>query len=149
MIGTLWCSELFWRSSVMYLHHMTLFTSTYLTYDKHSNYSFKSIIENAVCKMSAILFMTQCMGLIPDTQNCGLRMRRECRERLAGHRLQRKSLVSDPDLHHCMCMTHMPWCKSGSPTPVAGKTFPTFPAHAQHTILRICTLKISVLNLNT
>ena len=26
------------------------------------------------------------MGLLPDTQNCGLRMRRECRERLPRHR---------------------------------------------------------------
>ena len=36
------------------------------------------------------------MGLLPDTQNCGLRMRQECRERFPGHRLQRKLLVSDP-----------------------------------------------------
>ena len=27
-----------------------------------------------------------CMGLLPDTQNCGLRMRRECRERFPRHR---------------------------------------------------------------
>ena len=26
------------------------------------------------------------MGLLPDTQNCGLRMRRECRERFPLHR---------------------------------------------------------------
>ena len=25
------------------------------------------------------------MGLLPDNQNCGLRMRRECRERLPRH----------------------------------------------------------------
>ena len=36
------------------------------------------------------------MGLLPDTQNCGLRRYRKCRERFPHHRLQRKPLVSDP-----------------------------------------------------
>ena len=53
------------------------------------------------------------MGLLPDTQNFVLRMRRECRERFPRHRLQRKPLVSDPDLHHGTCVTHVPWCMSG------------------------------------
>ena len=57
------------------------------------------------------------MGLLPDTQNCGLRMRRECRERFPRHRLPRKPLVSDFGMHHGTCMTHMPWCMSGSLTP--------------------------------
>ena len=43
-------------------------------------------------------------------------MRRECRERFPRHRLQRKPLVSDPDMHHGTCVTHVPWCMSGSPT---------------------------------
>ena len=30
------------------------------------------------------------MGLLPDMQNCGLRLRRERRERFPRHRLQRK-----------------------------------------------------------
>ena len=29
-------------------------------------------------------------------------------------RLQRKPLVSDPDMHHGTCVTHVPWCLSGS-----------------------------------
>ena len=53
------------------------------------------------------------MGLLPDTQNCVLRMRRECRERFPRHRLQRKSLISDPDMHHGTCVTHVPWCNVG------------------------------------
>ena len=57
--------------------------------------------------------MTPCMGLLPDTQNRGLRMRRECRERFPRHRFQRKPLVSDPGIHHGTCVTHVPWCMSG------------------------------------
>ena len=30
------------------------------------------------------------------------------------HRLQRKPLVCDPGMHHGTCVTHMPWCMSGS-----------------------------------
>ena len=57
---------------------------------------------------------TTVMGLLPNTQNCGLCMRRECRERFPHHRLQRKLLVSNPGMHHGTCDTHVPWCMSGS-----------------------------------
>ena len=77
------------------------------------------------------------MGLLPDTQNRVLHMRRECRERFPRHRLQRKSLISDPNMHHGTCVTHVPWCMSGSLTKGGGEKFPAFPAHAQHAILRI------------
>ena len=40
------------------------------------------------------------MGLLPDMQFCGLRLRRECRERFPHHPLQRKPLVSYPSMHH-------------------------------------------------
>ena len=56
------------------------------------------------------------MGLLPDTQNCEFPMRRECRERFPRHRLPRKQLVSDPGMHHGTCVTHVPWCMSGSLT---------------------------------
>ena len=56
------------------------------------------------------------VALLPHTQNCGLRMRRECRGRLPRHRLRRKPLVSDPGMHHGTCVTHAPWCMSGSLT---------------------------------
>ena len=51
--------------------------------------------------------------------------------------------VSDPDMHHGTCVTHVPWCMPGSLTSGFlwsrwwGKTFPAFPAHAQSAILRI------------
>ena len=54
------------------------------------------------------------MGLLPDMLNCGLRMRRECRERFSRHRFQSKPLVNDPGMHHDTCVTHVSWCMSGS-----------------------------------
>ena len=51
--------------------------------------------------------------------------------------------VSDPDMHHGTCVTHVPWCMPGSLNSGflwkrrRGKTFPAFPAHAQPAILRI------------
>ena len=51
--------------------------------------------------------------------------------------------VSDPDMHHGTCVTHVPWCMPGSLTSGflwhrrRGNTFPAFPAHAQHATLRI------------
>ena len=51
---------------------------------------------------------------LPVTQNCGLRMRRECRERFPRHRFQRKLLVSYPGMHHVTRFTQIPWCMSGS-----------------------------------
>ena len=51
-------------------------------------------------------------------------MRRECRERFPRHRLQRKPLVSDPGMHHGTCVTHVPWCMSGSLARVGGENVP-------------------------
>ena len=61
------------------------------------------------------------MGLLPDTQNCVLRMRRECRERFPHRQRQRKPLVSDPGMHHGTCVTRVPWCISGSLTHGGGE----------------------------
>ena len=51
--------------------------------------------------------------------------------------------VSDPDMHHGTCVTHVPGCMPGSLTTSfiwsrrQGKTLQAFPAHAQPAILRI------------
>ena len=63
------------------------------------------------------------IGLLLDTQNCGLCMRRECRERFPRHRLQRK----DPGMHHGVCVTHVPWCRSRSLTRGGGENVPGIP----------------------
>ena len=67
------------------------------------------------------------MDLLPDMQNCGLCMRRECRERFPRHRRQRKPLIIDPDMHHGTCVTHVPWCMSGSITRGGGENVPGIP----------------------
>ena len=67
------------------------------------------------------------MDLVPDVLNCELRMRRECRERFPSHILQRKSLVSDPGIHHGTCVTHVPWCMSRSLTRGVGENVPGIP----------------------
>ena len=52
---------------------------------------------------------------------------RECGERFPRHQLQRKLLVSDPGMHHCTCVTHVPWCLSGSLTHSGGENVPGIP----------------------
>ena len=61
------------------------------------------------------------LGLLSDTQNCVLRMRRECRERFPRHRFQGKWLVNYPGMRHRTCVTHVPWCMSGSLTRGGGE----------------------------
>ena len=55
-------------------------------------------------------------------------MRRECRERFPRHRLQRKPLVSYFGMHHGTCVTHVPWCMSGSLTRAGGANVPGIPS---------------------
>ena len=79
-------------------------------------------------------FFWGCMQSLPDSQNCGLCIRRECRERFPRHRLQGEPLIIDPGMHHGTCITHVSWCMSGSLTRGGGKSFPAFQAHVQHAI---------------
>ena len=50
-----------------------------------------------------------------------MRMRQEWRERFHRHRVQRKQLGIDPGMHHGTCVSHVPWCMSGSLTRVCGE----------------------------
>ena len=67
------------------------------------------------------------MGLLPDTLNCRLRMRRDCRQRFPRYRLQLKPLVSDPGMRDGRCVTHVPWCMSGLLTYGGGENVPGIP----------------------
>ena len=52
-------------------------------------------------------------------------------------RFQRKLLVSDPGMHHGTCVTHVPWCMSGSLTCGDGENVPGIPSACAPAILRI------------
>ena len=54
----------------------------------------------------------------------GLRIHRECGERLPRHQLQRKPVISDPGMHHDTCVTQLPWCISVSLTRSGGENVP-------------------------
>ena len=45
----------------------------------------------------------------------------------SSHRLQRNPIVSDPGMHHGTCVTHVPWCTSGSLTRDGGENVPGIP----------------------
>ena len=65
-------------------------------------------------------------------------MRRECRQRFPRHRLQKqkKALVSNPGMHHGTCVTHVPWCMSGSLSRGGGENVPGIPgACATHNFM--------------
>ena len=82
--------------------------------------------------------MTQCtMGLFPDTQNVDCACAGNARNVFPRRRLQRKPLVSDPGMHHGTCVTHVPWCMSGSLTRGGGENVPGIPGACAPTILRI------------
>ena len=50
---------------------------------------------------------------------------------------QRKPLVSDPGMYHGTCVTHVPWCMSGSLTCDDGENVPGIPGACAPAILRI------------
>ena len=52
-------------------------------------------------------------------------------------RLQRKPLVSGPGIHHGMCVTHVPWCMSGSLTGGGRENVPGILGACAPAILRI------------
>ena len=52
-------------------------------------------------------------------------------------RLQRKPLVSDPGMHHDTCVSHVPWCMSGSLTRGGGENVPGIPGACAPAILHI------------
>ena len=76
--------------------YSTMMTYFHLDRNKYSDNILVSQFKKMPIKMSSancrilgpgfIMLSEQFMGLLPDTQNCGLRMHRECRERFPRHR---------------------------------------------------------------
>ena len=91
--------------------------------------SFQAFIVNKSHRLIAPEWLTELFAkasyLIRKTE--GLRMHQECRERLPCHRHQRKPLVNYPGMHHGTCVTHVPWCMSGSLTRGGGENVPGIP----------------------
>ena len=52
-------------------------------------------------------------------------------------RFKRKPIVGDPGMHHGTCVTHVPWCMSGSLTCGDGENVPGIPGACAPAILRI------------
>ena len=52
-------------------------------------------------------------------------------------RFQRKPIVGDRGMHHGTCVTHVPWCMSGSLTCGDGENVPGIPGACAPVILRI------------
>ena len=74
-------------------------------------------------------------------------MRRKCLERFPHRRLQRKPPVSNPGMHHGTCVTHVPWCMSGSLTLGGGENVPGIPSACAPAILRIWYEAREIINL--
>ena len=77
------------------------------------------------------------MGLLPDTQNVDCACAGNAGNVFPHRRLQSKPLISDPGMHHGTCVTHVPWCMSGSLTRGGGESVPGIPGACAPAILRI------------
>ena len=69
----------------------------------------------------------EAMGLLPDTQNCGLRMLGNAGNVFPATDLKGNRWVSDPSMHQGTCVTHVPCCMSGSLTRCGTENVPGIP----------------------
>ena len=139
-----WCWEI-WLSFGEVPPYASVFSSGKMSYNQIS-WNLKAIRQVfeavwSLWNLAAIWWFYHPISWIPDTQNCGLRMRRECREHYPHHRLQRKPLVSNPSMHHGSCVTHVPWCMSASLTGSSGEHVPSIPdVCATHKMTMMCII---------
>ena len=137
LVGTLfsWANRICFTDAESFLGFVfKLATNAPQNFDsmhKSDNGSYKHHAPWHHCQVGSVcLILSQgwsYMGLSPDVYNCGLRMRRECRESFPRHLLQRQLLVSDPGIHHGTCITHVPWCMPGSLTRGGRENVPGIP----------------------
>ena len=145
---------------ISYLRHLT--TQTMVTWvmwhERTIKYLIDGIDKNTVFVVLSnlcsvvfcwnLLWPILTMGFLPDTRNLGLCMRQECQEHFHRHRLQRKPLVNDLSVYHGTCVTHAPWCMSGSLTRV-GEIFyvsgkkPIYLQHVLHGAMTTTTIRLS------
>ena len=90
--------------------YMIFAADTWIVFQRRMHKTERKSVKNNPLRLLVYLFRNiVLMGLLPDTYNCGLRMSRECWERFP-----RPPRVSDPDMHHGTCVTHVPWYMPGS-----------------------------------
>ena len=70
---------------------------------------------------------TRTMDLLPLRKIAGCACAGNAENVFPRHRLQRKPQISDPGMHHVTCVTHVPWCMSGSLTRDGEGNVPGFP----------------------
>ena len=107
------CLHVFLRRAKIVFH------SQKSNYHRYIHWQSKMIVSayyDSIKELNRYCHWQWFIGLLPDTQNCGLCMRRECRERFLRDRFHRKPLVSYPGMHYGTCVTHVLWCMSGSLT---------------------------------
>ena len=98
-------------------------------------------IHHKVC--SRRCHLSQSHNVLPQRASCQIHKIAICA--CAGNagnvfphrRFRRKPLVSDPGMHHGTCVTHVPWCMSGSLTCGDGENVPSIPGACAPAILRI------------
>ena len=104
-----------WQHSVVQVAMTQLFKGYFLfccwMFDMLTHCNDGVGIYRRTIPMQWLLLPWHCLsnhGPLTRYVECGLRMCRECRERYSRDRHQRKPLVT--------CMSHVPWCMSGSLT---------------------------------
>ena len=103
----------------------------------------KNAFENVVCEMAAMLSSGRWVNPVDpwaSYQICkitGCACAGNAGNVFPRRRCHRKPLVSDPGMHHGTCVTHVPWCMSGSLTCGDGENVPSIPDACAPAILRI------------
>ena len=99
-------------------------------YGAHSTPVYRVWLVSTMLRMAHHLCDCSCEAAHgPLTRHMKLRVAHEPRmpATLYRHWLQRKLLVSDSGMHHGTCVTHVPWCMSGSLTRGGGENVPGIP----------------------
>ena len=84
------------------------------------------VLQNQVARQDRLECLARWCSHGPLTRYVKLQICRECQERFPLDR-QKKSLVSDPGMHHGTCLTPVSWCMPGSLTRGGGENVPGNP----------------------
>ena len=108
----------------------------YLIIYRQINKSLHALIINSFCTF-IVLLMIQPWASYQIRKIAGCACAGNAGNVFPRRRFQRKPLVSDPGMHHGTCVTHVPWCMSGSLTCGDGENVPGIPGACAPAILRI------------